>query len=199
MNARTTEGPARSAIAAAVRTNRPAPMIAPMPSATSAPGPRVRLRVPSPVERDSARSVSMDLVRNTEPATLYPRVLSAVSPAPACRHRTGKESDRFATELWSVRSLWMWKDRTNYMHSAKPGQGSPACSPGSGQSHWRARMYSRTRDSGSPPCNRSVMTATDPAPAPITSGARSRVIPPMATTGFPRPAARRTRSRPRAV
>ena len=26
-------------------------------------------------------------------------------------------------------------------------------------------MYSRTRDSGSPPCNRSVMTATDPAEA----------------------------------
>ena len=43
-----------------------------------------------PGGRASASSVSMDLVLNNEPATLYPRVRSAVSPAPACRHRTGK-------------------------------------------------------------------------------------------------------------
>src|SRR3954447_22685333 len=62
MKARVTEGPARSAIAAAVLTNSPAPMIAPMPRATSARGPSVRLRVPSPVARDSASSPSIDLV-----------------------------------------------------------------------------------------------------------------------------------------
>ena len=43
MNASITDGPARSAIAAAVRTKRPAPMMAPMPSVTSETEPRVRL------------------------------------------------------------------------------------------------------------------------------------------------------------
>src|SRR4051794_22296094 len=62
IKARVTDGPARSAMAAAVLTKRPAPMMAPMPSATSATGPRVRLRVPSPVARDSASSPSIDLV-----------------------------------------------------------------------------------------------------------------------------------------
>src|SRR3954451_16309667 len=62
MKARVTEGPARSAIAAAVLTKSPAPMIAPMPRAMSATGPSVRLRVPSPVARDSASSPSIDLV-----------------------------------------------------------------------------------------------------------------------------------------
>src|SRR6516225_4568272 len=75
-NARTTDGPARSAIAAAVRTKRPAPMIAPMPSATSAIGPRVRLSVPSPVCADSAIRRSIDLVLNSEPAT-YPPLIEA--------------------------------------------------------------------------------------------------------------------------
>src|SRR5581483_3577762 len=64
MNAITTDGPARSAIAAAVRTKRPAPMIAPMPRAISAPGPRVRFSVPSPVAAASASSLSTDFVRN---------------------------------------------------------------------------------------------------------------------------------------
>src|SRR4051794_25622866 len=81
MNASTTDGPARSAIAAAVRTNSPAPMIAPMPRATSEPGPSVRLSVPSPVEAASASRVSIDFVRNTEPATLFPRVFQ-----PSARH-----------------------------------------------------------------------------------------------------------------
>jgi hypothetical protein len=68
MNARVTDGPDRSAIAAAVRTNRPAPMIAPMPSATSASGPSVRFKVISPLPDESASSRSIDLVRNREPA-----------------------------------------------------------------------------------------------------------------------------------
>src|SRR3954470_11266208 len=62
MKARVTEGPARSAMAAAVLTKSPAPMIAPMPRAMRATGPSVRLRVPSPVARDSASSPSIDLV-----------------------------------------------------------------------------------------------------------------------------------------
>src|SRR4051812_44104764 len=72
MKARTTDGPARSAIAAAVRTNRPAPMMAPMPSAMSAMGPSVRLSVPSPVAEASLKRRSMDLVLNNEPATNPP-------------------------------------------------------------------------------------------------------------------------------
>src|SRR5262249_24581444 len=72
MNARTTDGPARSAIAAAVRTKRPAPMMAPMPNATSAMGPSVRLSVPSRDAAASAMRRSMDLVLNSEPATTPP-------------------------------------------------------------------------------------------------------------------------------
>ncbi len=79
MKAIVTDGPARSAIAAAVLTKRPAPMIAPIPRATSAHGPRVRLRVPSPVEPASASSASIDFVRNREPCTLYPRCSAAES------------------------------------------------------------------------------------------------------------------------
>src|SRR5918994_724146 len=72
MKANTTAGPARSAMAAAVRTNSPAPMMAPMPSAMSDHAPSVRLSVPSPVARLSAMSESMDLVLNSEPATRCP-------------------------------------------------------------------------------------------------------------------------------
>src|SRR3954468_11159496 len=68
MNATVTDGPDRSAIAAAVRTNRPAPMMAPMPSATSADGPSVLLRVASPPTAASTSSLSINLVRNREPA-----------------------------------------------------------------------------------------------------------------------------------
>src|SRR3954447_26128547 len=77
MNAITTDGPARSAIAAAVRTNRPAPMIAPMPRATSANGPSVRFSVPSPLDDASASRRSIDFVRKSaltcppDVATLY--------------------------------------------------------------------------------------------------------------------------------
>src|SRR5437016_9975722 len=70
MNASVTDGPERSAIAAAVRTKRPAPMMAPIPSPTSDKGPRVRTRGALPL---SALRRSMDLVRNNELAT---RVLS---------------------------------------------------------------------------------------------------------------------------
>src|ERR1700712_4943767 len=69
MNAYTTDGPARSAMAAAVRTNNPAPMIAPMPRATRAKDPRVRLSPPSSVPAPLAIRRSIDLVRNIEPAT----------------------------------------------------------------------------------------------------------------------------------
>src|SRR5262245_56721790 len=75
-NASVTDGPARSAIAAAVRTNKPAPMMAPMPSATSDNGPSVRLSVPSPLASASALSRSIDLVRNSG-FTLPPLVETA--------------------------------------------------------------------------------------------------------------------------
>src|SRR6185436_12283161 len=64
MNAMVTDGPDRSAIAAAVRTNRPAPMIAPIPSATSANGPRVRLSALSLESAASWSKPSIDLVAN---------------------------------------------------------------------------------------------------------------------------------------
>ena len=54
--------------------------------------------------------------------------------------------------------------------------------------HDSARRYSFTRASGLPVDSRSEMTATAAAPARITSGARSRVIPPIATIGFVQPA-----------
>src|SRR3954468_13387716 len=76
MNAIVTDGPARSAIAAAVRTKRPAPMMAPMPSDTSANDPRLRLSPPSLLVAPSAMSRSIDLLRNNEPAT--PFLLSVV-------------------------------------------------------------------------------------------------------------------------
>src|SRR5438067_2753182 len=72
MNASVTDGPERSAIAAAVRTNRPAPMIAPMPSATSAIGPSVRFRLCSPCAALSAMSWSIDFVLVRESDTAFP-------------------------------------------------------------------------------------------------------------------------------
>src|SRR5262245_47650403 len=68
MNATVTDGPDRSAIAAAVLTKRPAPLIAPMPSATSADGPSVRFRVVSPLAAASESRRSIDLVRNRLPS-----------------------------------------------------------------------------------------------------------------------------------
>src|SRR5262249_14225917 len=70
INANVTEGPERSAIAAAVLTKSPAPMIAPMPSAMSDIGPSVRLSVFSPLKAASESSLSIDLVRNSDPAKL---------------------------------------------------------------------------------------------------------------------------------
>src|SRR3954471_23869559 len=72
MNASVTDGPARSAMALAVRTKRPAPMIAPMPRATSAKEPRVRLSPPadSPALA-SAINWSIDFVRKSVSATHY--------------------------------------------------------------------------------------------------------------------------------
>src|SRR5438552_4816868 len=75
MNASVTEGPARSAMAAAVRTKRPAPMIAPMPSATSDPAPSVRFSVASPPPATSAIRPSIDFVRNNAPATMSLSIL----------------------------------------------------------------------------------------------------------------------------
>src|SRR5262245_66673467 len=57
-----TPAPAWLAAAAAVRTNRPAPMIAPMPSAIRSKGPSVRLRPAWPSA--SLRSCTTDLVPN---------------------------------------------------------------------------------------------------------------------------------------
>ena len=62
-----------------------------------------------------------------------------------------------------------------------------------------AAIYARVRRSGSPPVRTSVITATAAAPAEITVAAFSSVMPPIATTGLPRSAAYRTRSRPRAL
>src|SRR5262245_11484896 len=98
MNARVTEGPARSAIAAAVRTKRPAPMMAPIPRATSAIGPSVRFSVPSPLASASARRRSTDLVLNsafTLPS-LLPRLYAAwgtvqVPPGPLARVAAGQQ------------------------------------------------------------------------------------------------------------
>src|SRR3954466_4444545 len=58
-----TDGPALLAAAAAVRTNRPAPMMAPMPSMTRSAGPSVRFR-PCAASA-SARSWSTDFVANS--------------------------------------------------------------------------------------------------------------------------------------
>src|SRR6185295_19139910 len=66
-------------IAAAVRTKRPAPMMAPMPRVTSENGPSVRFSDDSPVDATSAMSRSIDLVRDNAPATMYP--LSRFWPA----------------------------------------------------------------------------------------------------------------------
>src|SRR6476659_618034 len=55
-----TDGPALLAAAAAVRTNRPAPMIAPMPRPIRSKGPSVRLRPWWPSA--SARSCVTDLI-----------------------------------------------------------------------------------------------------------------------------------------
>src|SRR5688572_7675205 len=60
--------------------------------------------------------------------------------------------------------------------------------------HDSTRRYSLTRASGFPVESRSEMTATAAAPARITAGARSRVIPPIATIGFVEPPRSRIRA-----
>src|ERR1035437_4153070 len=72
MKASVTEGPARSAMAAAVRTKRPAPMMAPIPSPISDHEPRVRLRPLSPPTSLSAMRRSIDFVRVNALATQSP-------------------------------------------------------------------------------------------------------------------------------
>ena len=64
-------------------------MMAPMPSATSDQPPSVRLSVPSPVAAASAIRRSIDLVRNSEPAT---------SPSVAT-HRRNRDSDAQAEPI----------------------------------------------------------------------------------------------------
>ena len=55
INPKVTEGPAFCAAAAAVLTNNPAPIMAPMPSATRAPEPSVRL---SPFSESPASAIN---------------------------------------------------------------------------------------------------------------------------------------------
>src|SRR5215470_17551423 len=77
-----TEGPDRWAIASAVRTKRPAPMMAPIPSETNDQGPSVRLRGVSAL---CARRRSIDFVRNNVLATICsPFLIDFRSDSPAC-------------------------------------------------------------------------------------------------------------------
>src|SRR3954451_11593864 len=79
-----TEGPALLAAAAAVRTNRPAPMMAPMPRPTRSNAPSVRLRPWWPSA--SARSCVTDLIANSG---------LAISPLPVrVAGRRAKHRDR---------------------------------------------------------------------------------------------------------
>src|SRR5262245_34343116 len=103
INAIVTDGPDRSAIAAAVRTKRPAPMIAPMPSATRADGPSVRLSVPSPLAAASDSRRSIDLVRNSEPATMCP--LSPYDETPTLYRSTAPRPD--ALGVGAHARLWI--------------------------------------------------------------------------------------------
>jgi len=64
MKASAAEGPARSAIAEAVRKNKPEPMIAQIPSMTKLTGPRDRLRQCSPTSCDSVISRSNGFFAN---------------------------------------------------------------------------------------------------------------------------------------
>src|SRR5204863_162282 len=64
INASTTDGPARSAIAAAVRTNKPAPIIPPMPSAIRLIEPSERFRLCSPTSCASCISRSRGFLAN---------------------------------------------------------------------------------------------------------------------------------------
>src|SRR5438093_10507386 len=66
MKAIVTDGPDRSAIAAAVRTNSPAPMIAPMPRATSDVGPSVRFSACSPPSAASPINCSIGFVPKSD-------------------------------------------------------------------------------------------------------------------------------------
>src|SRR5262249_48226582 len=97
MNASTTDGPARSAMAAAVRTNSPAPMMAPMPSATSCKGPSVRFSVPSPLAAASASTRSTGIVLNSAPDPMPPPTGESETPrlygqsAPLARGRERPE------------------------------------------------------------------------------------------------------------
>src|SRR5215467_11171244 len=105
MNAKVTDGPERWAMAAAVRTKRPAPMMAPIPNATSDQGPNVRFRCDSPL---CALRLSIDFVRNNVPANLFLRFSSGFGgpgpPRPDQVDRNPQQHDDQARPcvLWFV-------------------------------------------------------------------------------------------------
>src|SRR6478752_7404016 len=91
--------------------------------------------------------------------------------------------DRLRLEQIRIHSASTGVDRT---HSFIEGRGlaNPAIISGIGGIYLRMRRKSRQRASGSP-FSRSLMTATDAAPASISDTALSSVMPPMATVGSP--------------
>src|SRR5205807_8225421 len=107
MNASVTDGPARSAMAAAVRTKSPAPMMAPIPSATKDMEPSVRLRGALPL---SAMRPSIDLVRNNEPAIIFLSVSLVLILQPATR-RPIRQKPAIGAHAWRHALL---RDQTRY-------------------------------------------------------------------------------------
>src|SRR5258706_1252241 len=108
MNATVTAGPDRSAIAAAVRTNRPAPIMAPMPRATSDVGPRVRLSASSPAAAASNVNCSIGFVPKIDIsalAGLYQAVKILADPADRItgREQVCNHSHRRGASIHDVR------------------------------------------------------------------------------------------------
>ena len=152
----------------------PVPMMAPIPSVTRLRGPRTRLRECSPLAAASAFICSIDFVAKIDMEVPFPRVENNSGYRPGLYMVARPIASRYGTCRASP--------------SAERRQAIQAS----------ARRYSRTRCSGSPVRSKSLITATDVAPASITRAAVSTVMPPIASSGRFRAAVRfaatRTRS-----
>ena len=173
-------GPAALAAAVPVSTKMPVPMIAPMPSRVRSMAVSVRFNAFAVLDISDQLldRFCLEEIRIHSPSVKGRRIRDPIRTLALQRSRA-YGNDR-------PTPLGRWQKRGDYTLNGRAGR-------------WRTKVRTRTSISPrSPEGSKSVMIATADAPAEITELAFASVIPPIATTGFPRPAAAATSSSPRA-
>ena len=160
----------------------PVPMMAPIPRVVRSVAVRTRLRPCSPPLAASARMRSIDLVANNDienpPDASGPA--ASASCAPEWALHAAKTADYTRTSRTAHRIV--------SAVPAAPLRAHGAVTPR------RSAAGTRALGAGRPSASRSLMTTTASAPAAITSGAVSSVMPPIATRDRPPCASARRRA-----